>query len=584
MPKTYPADYPSRDIPDLRDLYRYSAGLYGDKPAYLVRRKMGEPAVPRSFRDFAGDVDALGTALVSELGLSGAFIAVLGENRYEWMVAYLAAACGTGVVVPLDKELPPHEAVTLLNRCGAAAVVFSGKLAAHLAAIRRDAASVRVWIDMDAAEDAPDGSVRSLAALLAAGRARLASGDRAFADAPIDREALAVLLFTSGTTSASKAVMLSHRNLCANIRMIQGAIRFGEEDTDLSILPIHHTYEATMLLSLLSKGATTEFCDGLRHIAANLKEYRPTTLELVPLILESLHRKIRDGIRAKPATRILAPVLASLAGALFATTGIDVRKKVFRSLHDLLGGRIRVIVSGAAALDPRIWKTLSGYGFRIRQGYGMTEASPVIANERDRLYRKGTVGVLVPGMEGRIDRPDPETGIGEILVKGDNVMMGYYQDPEATAAALQDGWLRTGDLGRFDADGFLSITGRCKNVIVTKNGKNIYPEELETLLLRSPFVKECLVVGEEPAPGAPGAEDGVRVVAVVVPDREALAAAHAGQPAPGDEALRGLLKSEVRRINQQLPTYKRVVDVRVREEEFEKTTTKKIKRFLLFGR
>lgn len=584
MVRTYAPDYPSRDIHDLRDLYRYSAERFGDKAAYLVRRRMGEPAVPRSFRDFADDVDALGTALVSELGLAGAFVAVLGENRYEWMASYLAVACGTGVVVPLDKELPSREAVLLLGRCNAAAVIHSGRLAPHIAEIRRGAPSVRCWIDMDAPAHAPDGSTYSLSALIASGRARLAAGDRAFLDAPIDREALAVLLFTSGTTSASKAVMLSHRNLCANIRMIQGAILFGEEDTDLSILPIHHTYEATMLLSLLSKGATTAFCDGLRYIAANLKEYRPTTLELVPLILENLHKKIQDGIRAKASSRLLVPVLAALAGALLRLTGIDVRKKLFRKLHEPLGGRIRVVVSGAAALDPKVARTLASYGFRVRQGYGMTEASPVISNERDRLCRLGSVGVLVPGMEGRIDRPDPETGIGEILVKGDNVMMGYFEDPAATAATLQDGWLRTGDLGRFDKDGYLFITGRCKNVIVTKNGKNIYPEELEGLIARLPFVKECLVVGEEPEPGTAAAEDGVRVVAVVVPDREAVVAAFPGQPAPEGDALLALIRSEVRKVNQQVSSYKRIADVRLREEEFEKTTTKKIKRFLFFPR
>jgi long-chain acyl-CoA synthetase len=580
MPKTYAPDYPSIDYRDLREIFHESARRWEGKPAYLVRRKLGEPAVPRSFRQFSDDVDALGTALVSELGLSGAFVAVLGENRYEWMVSYLAAVGGTGVVVPIDKELPVHEAALLLARCGATALLHSGRLSAHVAALRVKAPGVRHFVDMDAVSHAPDGATLSMSALIATGRARIAAGDRAFLDAPIDREALAVLLFTSGTTSASKAVQLSHRNLCANIRMIQGAIAFGDEDTDLSILPLHHTYEATMLLSLLSKGATTAFCDGLRYIAQNLREYRPTTLTLVPLIIENLHKKIQDGIRAKPAARALLPALVT-SGAALAAVGIDVRRKMFHSLHEPLGGRIRVIVSGAAALDPKVWKSLLGFGFRIRQGYGMTEASPAISNERDRLFRQGSVGVLLPGMSGKIADPDPDSGIGEIWVQGDNVMMGYFQDPVATAATLQDGWLRTGDLGRFDQDGFLYITGRCKNVIVTKNGKNIYPEELEGLLARSPFIKECLVVGEQPEEGSE-AEDGCKVVAVVVPDLDALRAASHDQTVPVGEALKAILRGEIRRVNQQVPAYKRIVDLRIRDEEFEKTTTRKIKRFKLF--
>ncbi len=580
MPKTYGPDYPSVESRDLRELVHESARRWEAKPAYLVRRRPGEPETPRSFRRFSDDVDALGTALVTELGLSGAFVAVLGENRYEWMVAYLAAVGGTGVVVPIDKELPVHEAALLLERCGATALIHSGRLSSAVAALRARVPGVSHCIDMDAEAHAPDGSFLSMSALIAAGHARIAAGDRSFLDAPIDREALAVLLFTSGTTSASKAVMLSHRNLCANIRMIQGAIAFGEEDLDLSILPLHHTYEATMLLSLLSKGATTAFCDGLRYIAQNLREYRPTVLTLVPLIIENLHKKIQDGIRARPAARVLLPGLVA-GGAALAAVGVDVRKKLFASLHEPLGGRIRVVISGAAALDPKVWKSLLGYGFRIRQGYGMTEASPVIANERDRLFRKGTVGVLLPGMAGRIADPDPDSGIGEIWVQGDNVMMGYFQDPVATAATLQDGWLRTGDLGRFDDDGFLTITGRCKNVIVTKNGKNIYPEELESLLVRSPFIKECLVVGDQPEDGTE-AEDGCRVVAIIVPDLDALRAVSHDGATPEGEALKTLLRGEIRRVNQQVPSYKRIVDLRIRDEEFEKTTTKKIKRFKLF--
>lgn len=589
-------EYEWRTIPDLRDLVTHSAATWPDRTAFLARRNPAEPPEPISYPRFQRDLEALGSALVRILGLGGDFIAITGENRYEWLLSYLAAACGAGVAVPLDRELPPHEAVMLLQRCRASVVVYSGRLAATMESIRDQVPTVRFWIDMDAEADAPGGRVRSFRRLLEAGRA-LADGREAlsaeekvlpamedvpFLKRPLDPESLAILLFTSGTTSTAKGVMLSHRNLCADISMIQGAIFFNQDDVILSILPIHHTYECTMLLSILSKGGTVAFCDGLRHIAKNLREYRPQCLTLVPLVVENLYRKIQEGIQGSPVSRTLVPLLVQI-GRFFDRLGLDARPILFSKIHAVVGGRHRVMVVGAAALDPDLWQAMTDFGFRIRQGYGMTEASPVIATERDLTFRKGTVGPLVPGMEGCIDDPDPVAGIGEIMVRGPNIMMGYFGDEEATREALQDGWLRTGDLGRFDADGFLSITGRKKNVIVLNNGKKVFPEELEALLARSPLVLECMVYGETVATtGSDGAVVGagseVRVKATVFPDMKAVQAALEREAVPGDEVIRKLLREEIRKVNGQVPGYKRIEELDLRDTEFEKTTTRKIKR------
>lgn len=559
-------EYPVRPIKDLRDLVRTSTELYRDRPAFLIKETPAGPYLPVTYATMLADINALGTALM-DLGLSGKKIAVIGENRYEWVVVYLATVCGVGAIVPLDRELPEPEINHLLKRSGAAAFFYSGKMESVVEHAIQDVDSLTCIVSMDAENSKEDRL--SYNALIEKGRKLLAEQKRYYLDAEIDREAMSMLLFTSGTTGLAKGVMLSHKNLCSNIYHLSKYVKLVDGDVGLSVLPLHHTYEFTChIMTSLYQGSCVAFCQGLKYIAKNMAEAGATLMLGVPLIFESMHQKIwRQAEQGGRAEKLRKAVNVS---KVLNNFNIKAQKKLFKAVHQALGGKVRLFISGAAAIDPAVIEDVNAMGITMFQGYGLTESSPLVAVNKDRYFKAASVGLPIPGTEIKIIDED-EFGIGEIICKSDAVMMGYYENPEETAKVLRDGWLYTGDYGYFDQDGFLYISGRKKNVIVTKNGKNIFPEEVEFYLSKNESVKESLVWGLE--------EEGVGetiVCASIVPDYEIIEEKHGKL---SEESIYNLIKKAIAETNEKMPLYKRVKRFEIRETEFEKTTTKKIKRY-----
>lgn len=558
-----------RPIANLKDLIQQSQNLFGNKNAFLLKSN-DDNYYGVKYNEFKEDIDAFGTALLN-LGLKDKYIAVIGENRYEWCVTYLSVVCGVGIIVPLDKELPYTELENLLIRSNANAIVFSGKYSREMRKLASTLPTVKYFINMDDLEG--EQHFLSYRNLVQAGRQFINSGDRTYIEAEIDNNKMSILLFTSGTTDLAKGVMLSHKNICSNVMAVSASLYIDSTDSVLSILPIHHTYECTAgFLVMIYNGCTVSFNEGLKHIAKNLKEVRPTILMLVPLILESMHKKVWDQVNKKLSTKIKLKLGIAVSDFLLKTLKIDIRKKLFKQIHDNIGGRIRLIISGAAALDPNVSKGFDSLGIKVRQGYGLTEFSPIVTVNRDNFYKDDSIGLPLPGVEVKLVNMDSE-GIGELIVKGDCVMLGYYENTLATEKILKDGWLYTGDIGYMDKYGFFYLTGRKKNVIVTKNGKNIFPEEVETYLNKSSFILESLVFGIYDE------ESGETFVeAQIVPDLEAIKLKLRVDDVPTDE-INKIISAEVKNINRFMPLYKRVRHFQIREEEFAKTTTKKIKRY-----
>ncbi|NSW89218.1 MAG: AMP-binding protein [Firmicutes bacterium] len=563
--------YDVRPIRNLKDMINSSVDIFGEKTAFLVKNKSGNDNnySPITYKQFKYDLDAIGTALLN-LGLKNKRIALIGENRYEWAISYLAVVNGTGVVVPLDKDLPQNEIENLLRRSEANAIIFSGSIYPQIKEIIRNNNSVEYYINMDGIED--DDSILAFNKLLEKGKELLDKGDKSFIDAEIDEKVMNILLFTSATTDKSKAVMLSHENICTNLMAMSSMTYIDPTDIFLSVLPIHHTYECTCgFLCPLYRGAAIAYCEGLRHILKNLQESKATVMLAVPLIFEAIYKRIwEQAAKSGSANKLKTGIKIS---NFLRKLGIDITKRLFAPIYNNFGGNIRLFISGAAPIDPYVSKGFRDFGLTFIQGYGLTECSPIVTLNRDVYFKDDAAGLPLPGLEVKIDNPNEE-GVGEIIVKGKNVMLGYYQDEEATSKALKDGWFYTGDLGYIDTDGFIHITGRKKHVIVTKNGKNIYPEEIEILLNRSPYIKESLVYGKNDE-----VYGDVVVSAVIVPDMDKIQEDFKDQ-ALSDEEIYNLIKKEVKEVNKKLVMYKYIRDFSLRENEFAKTTTKKIKRYM----
>lgn len=560
-----------RFIKDLKDMLNQSVNLYGNRNAfYLKTNKNQDNYHGITYNQFKHEVDSLGTALI-HLGLKDKYIAIISENRYEWCLSYLSIVNGTGVAVPLDKELPAVEIENLLNRSQASAIIFSGKMAEEIKKVASNTPHIQYYINMDLTQD--ENGMLSLPRLLEKGKKLLEAGDRSFIDCSIDDNALSVLLFTSGTTDLAKGVMLSHTNICSNIMAVCQSLHISCEDSALSILPLHHTYECTCgFLVMIYNGCRVSFLEGLKHIAKNLKETRPSILMMVPLILENVYSKVWEQAAKKRGKVAALKAAMAFSDMLYRDMNIDIRKKLFKQVHDTLGGNIRLVISGAAAIAPEVSKGFDSMGINVRQGYGLTEFSPIVAVNRDTVYRYDSIGLPLPGVEVKLENVNSE-GIGELVVKGNSRMLGYFQNPEATAKVIQDGWLYTGDLGHMDASGFLYITGRKKNVIVTKNGKNIFPEEVEAYLNKSPYIKESMVWGKyEEASGE------TYVNAQIVPDMDYIKEKLKVIDIHSDE-VHDIIHQEIKSVNKNMPHYKMIRGFTIRENEFAKTTTKKIKRY-----
>ena len=590
--------YDVRPIADLRDMLAQSAKLYGDKPAFMVKDPRALPANRQtqaglsesataalklvttaesegkaspylnvSYRQYAEDVQAMGTYFFTRQ-LQNTRIAILGESRYEWYVTYLATVNGTGIAVPLDKELPQAEIANLLNRAKADVLVFASSKQADVDAIRATIPTVKTFICMD--QPKVEGDLYFWDCL-AEGQKALAGGNTAFLTAPIDTEALSVLLFTSGTTAMSKAVMLNQRNLCINLQAMCQMLYVDPSDVFLSVLPLHHTYECTCgFLCPIYRGATVAVCEGLRHITRNMQESKVTMMLVVPLMLELFYKRIMKSATSDPKLAKKFRLGLKLSG-LLRKIGIDKRRKLFAKVHQTFGGSLRMLIAGGAAIDPAILSGMRDLGIECVQGYGLTECAPILALNRDVDYKDRAAGLALPGVEIKIIDAD-ENGIGEIVGRGPNVMMGYYENEEATKEAIDvDGFFHTGDLGYIDKDGFVIITGRKKNVIIAKNGKNIFPEEIEFKLMQHDLIAECLVSGRED-------ESGETIVrADVFPNEEKVREVF-GDVALDAPEVKTAIDQIIRQVNHGMVTYKYIKEFDLRPKEFEKTTTKKIKR------
>lgn len=553
--------YEVRTLTDLKDMLSQSVSIYGEKPVFLIKEQKGEDYKKVSYKQYGEDVTDFGTALLG-LGIENLRVAIIGENRYEWYVSYLSTVNGTGVVVPLDKELPKGEIANLINRAHCNVVIYSQLKEHDINDIKKDIPVVQYFISMDEKDNKAD--VLSFWDLHRKGRELVVNGDRSFIDAKIEPDEMRILLFTSGTTSDSKAVMLSHHNISFNLMEMCKMLYIGPEDTFLSVLPLHHTYECTCgFLCQVYRGSTVAQCEGLRYIVKNMQESKVTIMNVVPLMIESFYRKI---FSKENAPKLKKAIVISNA---LRKIGIDIRMKLFKRVHDTFGGHLKLLISGGAPIDPDIISAMQNIGINVVQGYGLTECSPILAVNRDIFYKNSAAGMILPGVDVKIIDVD-ENGNGEIIGKGPNVMLGYYENEEATREAIIDGYFHTGDIGYIDDDNFVFITGRKKNVIITKNGKNIFPEEIETLLMRQPYIKEVLVYGKQE-------DDGDTVVnAAIFPDYELLKEEFGEQFT--DDKVKQLIGDQIKTVNKMITGYKSIKNFEIKETEFEKTTTKKIKR------
>ena len=557
--------YEPMQIENLKDMLKKSGKLYGDRPAFKYKTdKPGEFKII-THKEFRKDIDYLGTALI-DLGLRYKRIAVISENRYEWCTAYLAIACGTGTVVPLDKSLPENEIKSLIERSNVEAIFYSRKYDTIMQKIKdKGIGKLKYFISMDIEET--ENGIYSQKELIKKGKSLLINGNTKFIDAEIDSENMGMMLFTSGTTAISKVVALSHKNICANMMDIVSVIYIKENDTILSFLPLHHAFECTVgFLHMIYKGACIAFCDGIRHIADNIREYQITAMISVPILFENMYKKVMRSIEKKGKLKTVERGIKASNALL--KIHIDARKKIFKEIHETLGGKVRLFVSGAAGLDPVVEKGFNDLGFKIVQGYGLTETSPVIAAGNDLYFKTGSVGKVFPSLEVKIDNPNEE-GVGEILVKGPSVMLEYYGNEEATRESLRNGWFYTGDLGYFDSENYLYVTGRKKNVIVLKNGKNIYPEELENLVNRIEGVKESIVYGK------PDKDNDTKICVKIVYDEATIKEIYG---IDSEEEIYKLMLQKVKEVNKKMPAYKYIREVTVTQEELIKTTTAKVKR------
>ncbi len=560
--------YEVDDYNNLKEMMKNSKEKYANEVAFKFKTEIPGKLRTENYEEFTDKVDALGTALIS-IGLKNKRIAVISENRYEWALAYLSIVNGTGVVVPLDKSLPENEIISSIERSEVEAIFYSSKYDEIMEKVKTEnIGKIKYFISMDS--DKTEDKIYSQSELVELGRGLIKNGARSFLDAQIDNNAMAIMIFTSGTTSKSKAVMLSHANIVANIKDITSVFDVRVGDTMLSFLPIHHTFESTVgFLYPMSVGASIAYCEGIRHIADNIREYKISVMISVPLLFESMYKKVMQSVEKKGKTKAIK--IGVKISNILRKFGIDKRRQIFKEIHESLGGNLRLFVSGAAAFDPELEKGLNELGIDTYQGYGLTEASPVIASEHKSCTRIGSIGKLFPSLEGKIVDPN-EQGIGELVVKGPTVMLGYYQNEEATKETIVDGWLHTGDLAYFDKDDYIFITGRKKNVIVLKNGKNVYPEEIETLINKIEGVKESFVFGK------PEIDDDkdLKLSAKIVYDPDEMKEKFGIEDV---EEIKKKLWADVKLINKKMPTYKYIKELYITDKELIKTTTQKVKRY-----
>ena len=540
------------EITDLKDMLKKSGEKYGEKIAYKIRQENGYKEITHN--EVRKMVDGLGTKLI-DMGLKDKRIAVIGENRYEWEIAYLSIVCGTGTVVPLDKSLPENELESLIERSKAEAIICSQKYVEILKKTK-----LKYIISMDLEKD-NDGII-SQKRLISEGIQLVKSGNTSFTNAKIDNEKMSIMLFTSGTTSISKAVALSHKNICSNLMDISSILDVNSSDVFLSFLPLHHVFECTVgFLFSLYVGAETVFCDGIRHIPENLAEYKVSVMASVPAIYERLFKIIKKHLEKQGKVEQILKDEEK-----YKDSSMEKKKEVFKEIHDLLGGNIKLFISGAASLEPSIEEKFRRLGFNMVQGYGLTETSPVVAIGNKKYHKTGSIGKCVPSDEVKLLDINKD-GIGELAVKGPNVMLEYYENKEATEKVLKNGWFQTGDLARIDEEGYIFICGRKKSVIVLKNGKNIFPEEMETLINKEDGIEESFIFGK-PISKDP---NDIKIFVKIVYNKESF-------EGKTETEIKEYFNEKIKSINKTMPHYKAIRGIIISDKPLIKTTTNKIKR------
>ena len=556
--------YEGEVLKDYRELVNRYKSRYANNVAFEYRHDVhDEKTIKVTYAEFANDIEALGSSLLT-LNMENKRVAIIAPNRYEWCVSYLAVETAGLTVVPLDKSLPDNEIESLIIRSKVDTVIFDKKYSEVFNKINQEKkSSLKYYICMDNT----DGFIK-YSEILSKGRELLLADNNEYNNVQINPDEISIILFTSGTTSIAKAVALSQSNICADVTALSQIAKIYETDRFLSFLPLHHTFESTTtFLYGTSCGITIVFCDGLKYIQRNLKEFNITGFVCVPLMLEIMYKKMMKTIEEQGKTKLVNTMRKITRGLL--KVKIDVRKKVFKQIFESLGPNLRMFISGGAAISKEAIKAFRDIGINLLQGYGLTETSPVLAGENDVYKRDGSVGFALPGIDIKIDKPNSE-GIGEIIAKGPVVMHKYLDNEEATNEVLKDGWFHTGDLGKFDKDGFLFITGRKKYVIVLKNGKNIFPEELEILINQLGYVSESMVYGK------PDKDDDLTICAKIVYNAEEMEKLY---PNKSKEEYHDIVWQDIRNnINKQMPAYKYIREIIVTDEPLIKTTTQKVKR------
>ena len=568
-------EYIKTNYKTIKEVFDKSRVEFADRPFIVEKFNPKGSFEEITYKQFAEDVIALGTALTNKYNLKDERIVVIGENTYFWYVSYMAMLCGTGIAVPVDKELPANELENVINRSRATAVIYSSKKKELIKKVQDKLPTVKYFMQMNS-DDKLEGREIGLDTVIAQGKEMLQKGDNSFEKIEIDPEEFKVLIFTSGTTSNSKGVMLCNRNLAENINAVSTAVKLYPTDRLFSVLPLHHTYESTIgFLVPMASGASIAICQGLKYIVPNLKETKPTAMLAVPLLIENLYKKINATIE-KSGKAGLVNSMIHVTNAL-KNVGVDIKRKVFSEIYENLGGNIRIIVSAAAPIDAKVGKWVQDIGITFLQGYGLTETAPIAALTPENDPKVGSAGKAVNCAELKIDSPN-ENGEGEVLIKSETLMMGYYEDEEATNDVIKvnaDGerWFHSGDVGYLDADGYLFITGRTKNVIVTQNGKNIYPEEIELMLGEVKEIKECMVYGKEVE-----GEKELIITVKVIPNMEEIEALHGKDLT--DEQVHDIIWEQIKVVNRKLTSYKAIKKLEIKKDEFAKTTTMKIKRYV----
>lgn len=553
------------EFKNIKEVIYKSVEKYTSKVAFVIKHQENEKVEYQNitYHDFLEDINKVGAGLYS-LGLKAKRIAIIGRNRYEWCVAHVSSLLGGMVSVPLDKDLQEDELENSLIRSKADCIIFDEKYIDKILEMKKRATTcLKEFICMS---EIP--GFKSIKGVKNEGEKLICAGNTEYVDYKIDDNSMSILLFTSGTTSQSKAVMLSQRNIASDIYTMRLVEDIRDTDTNIAFLPYHHIFGSTCMLMMVASGVRTVFTDGLRHIKKNFQEYGVSVFVGVPALIEAIYKTIMKEIDKKGKRKSFEAGLK--ISKFLKTFHIDVRRKLFKEIIDNLGGKLRFVISGGAPADPLIAEKFNELGIKTVQGYGLTETSPVIAAEDDKHMRRGSVGRPMIIDEIEIDNPD-ENGIGEIKVKGPNVMLGYYEMPEETDSVLKDGWFYTGDLGYFDKDGFLFITGRNKNVIVLRNGKKIFPEEIETVVARLPFVSEVMAFG------MPDENDDTdfSLSIKLVYNQEFV---NENYPDISEEELYKLIWNQIKELNTTFPKYKHIQNMILTKEPLIKTTTNKVKR------